>query len=117
MICLGGFARSSELLELTSAKRLRTAVQQASSSALIAALRPAERRPRRARGRSDRRLPQSPQRGRVLGLGGPVATRPARHNALVAAGWLVRRFTWPQVVFFQAYVADTIGTRLTTLGP
>lgn len=32
----------------------------------------------------------------------------ARYNAMVSAGWLVLRFTWPQVVFSPTYVVRTI---------
>ena len=39
----------------------------------------------------------------------------ARYNALVAAGWIVLRFTWPQVVFAPEYVERTIRALLTTL--
>jgi hypothetical protein len=39
----------------------------------------------------------------------------ARYNALVAAGWMVLRFTWPQVVFSPAYVERTIRTLLSTM--
>ncbi len=38
----------------------------------------------------------------------------ARYNALVAAGWLVLRFTWPQVLFAPEYVERTIRTLVAT---
>lgn len=39
-----------------------------------------------------------------------------RYNTFVAAGWLVLRFTWPQVMFAPRYVERTIQALMRSIG-